>query len=663
MVIVRYFFISFVLLGTLAQSQDLDYFEKQYMLNKQEYVQHSLKSTKKLNIAPTDNQLKFDAIYYHIEFSPNFNNNRITGKMRMTAEALDDLTYIDLDLFNGMSTTGAKFNGSATSFSRDGDYVIITPAETIPANTQFNLEIFYSGSPQNSGFGSFTWSFLGADEVFWTLSEPYGARDWWPCKDTPTDKADSVRITVTVPESYSLASNGLIESIEPDGSGFAWTWVHRYPIATYLVAVAAYPYHPLTDTYHAESGWSMPLQHYVFPSNSYDDEIAALNRLHAMFDKFNEAYGDYPFLEEKYGIAQFGWGGGMEHQTMTFQSGFDAGLTAHELGHQWFGDNVTCANFHHIWLNEGFATFSEALYQEHIGGNNAYMNDLQQKELSAKGNGTPVYVANPSSVSAIFNYGPVYAKGAWVVHMLRRSIANDEVFFGLLQAWNSDEGFAGRSATTEDLAAFTSDYLGEDYTWFFDDWIYNRSYPRYHATFYNSGGVTYVQLEQSQADFFRGYISLEFSDGIETEMVRVFQSFNGEVFELNLGFAPDDLRVDPNKDLLREVSTVIYDSIDNNPLTTFRIINNRPNPFNPSTRIYFILPRDGIAELTVYTSDGRRVYAASEAFSGSGERYFIWNGKNNRQEPMASGVYFYQIKAESAPGVFQTKSGKMTLLK
>ena len=249
---------------------------------------------------------------------------------------------------------------------------------------QFTTVVYYHGTPGSSGFGSFAFSSQGGNPAIWTLSEPYGAKDWWPAKDTPADKADSADFWITVSTSLKAVSNGKLMSIVDNGNGtHTYKWKNSYPIAQYLLSMAITNYAEYTNYYHYSPSDSMPINHFLYPEN-LNSNISQLNKTPGMIEIYSQQFGQYPFINEKYGHAQFGWGGGMEHQTVSSMGGFSDGLIAHELAHMWYGDNITCKDWHHIWLNEGFATYGEGVIYENWYGKACYDNYIASEMSGCK---------------------------------------------------------------------------------------------------------------------------------------------------------------------------------------------------------------------------------------------------------------------------------------
>jgi aminopeptidase N len=300
----------------------------------------------------------YDVNYYELDIEIIENEEKIRGGVEMRFTSLSDtLSKIELDLYHNMVVESVSSGDTTLSYTRNGDKLFVHLGKIVPTNNTSELLVRYSGKPQSAGFGSFMFSSHNEQALIWTLSEPYGARAWWPCKDHPSDKADSVQIAITAPKELLVVSNGSLISKKNVGEISKTIWKERYPISTYLVSLAIHPYYQYTDTYKAMDSSSVPIEFYIYDdlkNNSSLRKNFALTK--NMMTAFAGYFGEYPFVKEKYGHAMFGWGGGMEHQTCSSMGGWSEGLIAHELAHQWFGDLITCYDFRHIWLNEGFAT-------------------------------------------------------------------------------------------------------------------------------------------------------------------------------------------------------------------------------------------------------------------------------------------------------------------
>ena len=591
----------------------------------------------------TEAQEKIDVSYYRINIDIDLEIEQISGAVVVNGSVgIDQPDSIQLDFSDQMVVDSIKYYGEEWPFEHLNDKINIpVPDATIPEGYDFSIEVFYHGEPPSTGFGSFNFDeHMNIDHV-WTLSEPYGSRDWWPCKDDPSDKADSADIIIIVPNDQIAVSNGVLVDEEDMGDGRKkYHWSERYPICTYLVSIASYPYTVWYDEYIGLNGDTLPLEYYVYPDHYdlvYDNYLLTKNMMEVFADKF----GEYPFMGEKYGHAEFGRGGGMEHQTITSLGGYSQWLIAHELGHQWWGDLITCASFHHIWLNEGFARFSEALWEEAHNGVEAYKNYWLSH--SYYGSGT-VYVEEPNTASQIFNGNLTYNKAGWVVHMLR-GVMGDSLFFETLKSYGSNDSLAYSAATTEDFQLVCEDISGLDLEDFFQQWIYNDYYPRY-ALYWEMQDTDelIVKIEQTQNwQYFHMPIDLQVFLPNDTLLFRVDN--DGESQEYNLGVIagePYAIWLDPENWILKEVE---YMSITS-PLpgqAQITLFPAYPNPFNPQTSIgYFIPDQLGQLKPTIRIFDvrGNLVDQIGPTLPVAGYNQIAWNATGQ-----GSGVYFIQLSA------------------
>ena len=590
----------------------------------------------------TDDQEKIDIIYYRINLEIDIDAQEISGSVLINGSVgMDQPDSIELDFADQMTVDSVKFSNELWTFNHENYRLKLPAPEAIPEGYEFSIEVFYHGTPPSTGFGAFNFDQHANIDHIWTLSEPYGARDWWPCKDDPSDKADSVDIIITVPEEQIVASNGLlIEETELDGGRKRYHWSERYPICTYLVSVTTYPYTLWHDEYIGMNGDTLPLDYYVYPDH-YDlvhDNYLLTND---MMEAFAPKFGEYPFMGEKYGHAEFGRGGGMEHQTLSSMGGHSQWLIAHELGHQWWGDLVTCASFHHIWLNEGFARFSEAIWEEAYNGVDAY-NEYWQSH-AYYGPGT-VFVEEPNTVSQIFNGNLTYNKAGWVVHMLR-GVMGDSLFFETLQSYASNDSLAYGAVTTENFQAVCEDVSGLDLDDFFQQWIYGDYYPRYGVSWEMlDTDELIVTIEQMQSwQYFNMPIDLKV---ILPEGTMEFTVDNqGQSQEYNLGLIdgfPYSVQLDPDNWILKEVEYLsVASPLPNQPQLI--LYPAYPNPFNPETSILYYVPDDfGEIEPTIliYDVKGRLVDQVYPGLSGPGLNRTSWHASGN-----GSGTYFIQLEA------------------
>jgi aminopeptidase N len=606
-----------------------------------------------------------DVTYYKLNLtitsSPNLVSGVVTIKAKSTA---DSLGSIDLDLRNTLTVSSVTVEGVSVPFVQHPTTVSITLNRSYGNGEMVVLDIVYSGTPQSTGFGSFNFSSHGGGIPWiWSLSQPYGARDWWPCKDHPLDKADSVDAWITVDSTLKVGSNGTLGGILDNGNGTkTWKWAERYPIATYLVSVAISNYTEFTNWFRYSPTDSMPVLNYVLPGN-LPEGLANLPRAVPMLEIFSEKFGLYPFINEKYGHAQFGWGGAMEHQTMTSAtaSAFAEYVVAHELAHQWFGNLITCATWPNLWLNEGFATYSEALYFEAMYGNARYWQDITPKMASAKTAVGSVHVQDTTSLGILFDGALVYNKGASVLHMLRH-VMGDSLFFAALRSYVGDPRYRFKTATTEDFRAVCENIAGTQLGYFFNQWIYGEKYPQYSyswssrpaATGYDVSIRVLQTTQTANPSFFTMPIDVKLSTaGWDTTIV-LFHTYSGQLFTVNVSHQPTSVELDPMNWILRDITTTTA------PVPASYVLQqNYPNPFNPDTRISYEIPNAGVVTLKVYDLLGREVAALVREELPPGRYSTQWNATG-----FSSGVYFYrlQVKPTYATGGFvQTK--RMVLIR
>ena len=442
----------------------------------------------------------YNNIYQRLELQVNPAVDSIAG--RVTTWFIPDsaLSAIQFDLTDSLTVDSISWNGTWLNFSHSADVINAVFPATLADGYVDSVSVYYHGKPAVSGFGSFEQGKHGPDSVpiIWTLSEPYGAKDWWPCKQNLQDKIDSLDVLVTCPSQYRAASNGLLVEEIPSGNNVTYHWRHRYPIATYLVCMAVTNYFVYNDQV-VFKGDTLPVVNYLYPESLANDTVQCKLAIPCM-QLYDSLFGFYPFGKEKYGQVMFGMNGGMEHQTMTFMGNFDFDLVAHELAHHWFGDKVTCASWQDIWLNEGFAVYLNTLCYE-------YLNPPWFKISLSDNQGNAFRVLNGSvwcddttTVSRIFS-GPLsYSKGAAVLHMLRWELG-DSLFFGALRNYLNDTQRAYAFASTADLESHFEAESGRDLSGFFNNWIYGKGYPSYQLVWTQDfSNRVQLTINQTQTD-------------------------------------------------------------------------------------------------------------------------------------------------------------------
>jgi aminopeptidase N len=508
--------------------------------------------------------LDYDIKYHRLEWQVDPNYSYIKGKITTYFEVLEnDFSEIQFDLAYNMIINGIGYHDENLNFTLENDVLKINLPASLSSGTLDSLFIDYEGAPTNAGFGSFAIGTHADGPALWTLSEPYGAKYWWPCKQDLNDKIDSIDIKVTTSSKYSVASNGLLKEIlATNDSTNVYVWKHRYPIPAYLIAIAVTNFETFSDYVYLDNGDSIEILNYVYPSSLAQAKENLKNTIGPM-ELFNHLFGTYPFADEKYGHAQFGWGGGMEHQTMSFMGNFSYGLQAHELAHQWFGDKVTCRSWADIWLNEGFATYLTGLTNEFLKTEDDWNNwkTGQINSIVSQPNGS-VYVDDTTNVSRIFNGRLSYNKGSYLLHMLRWNIG-DENFFQACKNYLNDPLLAFSYANTSDLKFHLEQQSGEDLTEFFDDWFYGQGYPTFTLKWNQTSDILYLRLSQSSSDqsveFFETPIELRLIGADRDSLIRIYSDIQNQYYDIPVDFEVVNIEFDPNRWIISKDNVVIND--------------------------------------------------------------------------------------------------------
>jgi len=487
---------------------------------------------------------EFRVRYYRLTLDVDTAAKTLAGHVAVEGVATSPLLlHIGLDLARALTVDSVAVRGHAVSITRPGDRIELDLPRAVRRGEAFGLTVVYHGHPQGRGF-----SFDTHDGVpmIASFGLPYSAREWWPCRDAPAAKADSADIVVTVPAPLVAASNGRLVAVRANATGTrTFHWAVRYPIYPDVVSLAVTDYVTLTASYHTGRGDSMPLVFYVYPRDSTHarEDFAAVPE---MLRSHVARFGEYPFLREKYGLAEFATPSYREHQTLTaYGSSLITGdhandrILAHELAHQWFGDLVSVKTWSHVWLNEGFATYAYALWQEQRGGRAAYRAAMAQADRDDFSGA--IYVADSTNVAAMFT-ATTFAKASWVLHMLRH-VMGDGAFFGAVRDYLHTHAY--RAAATEDFQRACEGRYGRSLAWFFREWIYGTARPVYALVWKNAsdtrGGsgadvvtLTIRQL-QSEAPPFRMPIDVTIATAQGVREQRIWDSLATQTFALSVG--------------------------------------------------------------------------------------------------------------------------------
>lgn len=560
------------------------------------------------NPATNDYDLKYYRAYWTVDPADLYITGEVTAYFQPLA---DNFLTIHFDLAEVLTVDQVWYHGQPLSSTFSEPFLLkIDLPQEVGTGVLDSITIRYQGEPFNSGFGSFATSTHQGTPVLWTLSEPYGSRDWWPCKHDLNDKIDSIDIYVQTPAAYRAASNGKLVAEWDAGSDKVYHWKHRYPIPAYLVAIAVTDYAVYSDWVPHPQG-DIEVLNYVFPEN-LTSAMAQTADIVEIMQLYNEMSGRYPFADEKYGHAQFGWGGGMEHQTMSFMGGFSYSLQAHELAHQWFGDRVTCGSWADIWLNEGFATYWTALTYEMLGNPTAW-NDWKSSRISqiCSQPGGSVWVDDTTSVNRIFSGRLSYSKGAYLLHMLRWMMG-DEAFFQATRNYLEDPALSFGYALTEDLQAHLEVESGLDLQEFFDDWYKGQGYPSYQLLWDYHDGLFFLIANQTQShssvSFFEMPLPVKLSGAGQDTIIRLEHTQNGELFAVPIPFEVTSVQFDPELWILSTSNTLEKSPIDSAlGLSLQAFISVAPNPGSGQLEVSVLGQRLWLDRVRIFDATGRLV--------------------------------------------------------
>lgn len=560
-----------------------------------------------MGVAINEDTYNYDVVYQRLELEVDPAVYFISGTITTDYTALEDMNTIVFDLTTQLDVTSVIQNGNNLAFSQSNEELIITLQTAQSAGTSRTITVNYSGEPawEEQGFVA---SEHNGVPIIWTLSEPFGAKDWWPCKQDLNDKIESIDVFITTPQQYVSVSNGVEQSQELNGDGTKTTHFHHsYPIPAYLIAIAVTNYSVFIQQAGTEPN-TFPIVNYIYPEN-FGPAQEELAQTLPIMDFYEDLFETYPFHEEKYGHAQCGFGGGMEHTTVSFMGNFNRDLIAHELGHQWFGDKITCGSWKDIWLNEGFATFLSGLVIQHLDGEFSFTNWKASRTISITSDpGGNIYLTDEQAENSnrIFSSRLSYNKGAMVLNMLRLKLGDDDFFQGV-RNYLADPELAYGYATTPDFQAHLEDVSGTDLDEFFNDWVYMQGFPNYNFTMEDlGGGQVKLTVSQTQShpsvDYFEMPLPVRFTgNGGETFDVMLDNTFNGQEFTVNVLFAVNGFVFDPGHDIICSNSAFL--GVEDVELTTVALY---PNPADDVLQV--TLPQGATLQKAIfYNALGQKV--------------------------------------------------------
>lgn len=531
------------------------------------------------------------------------------------------------------------------------DQLVVNLPDQLSVGGRDSLTIAYHRVRKAGFTNGYTQSTHANKPALWTLSQPYSAKNWWPCKQSLTDKIDSIDVYATTSNQYRVVSNGQLVNQTTKGAETIYHWQHRYPIATYLVAVAVTNYKRHVDSISTQSRDHLPLVSYVYPETEQQD-LNDLAFTRKVFPYFEQLLGPYPFSGEQYGHVKTPMGGAMEHQTMSFMGDLSKPFIAHELAHQWFGNKITCGSWRDIWLNEGFATYFEALAIQKLEGENAFRGFLSSLvDAAKKARGGTIYTPENPEANRIFNYGLSYAKGAMVLRTLRLQMG-DSAFRKGIRKYLQAPDLQYQQATTPDFRRIMASVTDQPLKAFFDDWIYEGGFPNYKVNWANKpdGGVL-IKVEQSRLHSSAGPFNLERVpfriEGSKNQDTTLYLPITEAQHQFDVDQIPfkeaENIQVDPRQRILSSSQVTFSPAIigDTTASQTGLKVEVQPNPFRARTTITIQAPE--IPSVSLYNLNGKRVqtFLLNQPTQEEKKATFQLTLNGNRIRP---GIYLLKVQ-------------------
>lgn len=580
---------------------------------------------------------KYDVVFHELNLNVERTSTYISGSVKTVAKS----RVIALDTFmfqlhaNLLVDSVLGYKNQKLTVVRQGDVALVLLDSIYTFNQLIEVKIYYHGTPPSAASSAIGNGFSNkssptySNQITWSLSQPYSAYEWWPCKQSLQDKIDSVFISVTTDTSNKVGANGLLKNITPLGNGkHQFNWETRYKMNYYLVAVTVGQYTEYIQ--YAKPNQiadSILIQHYIYNNPlAYSNNSSSINATKSMVELFSDLYGLYPFYKEKYGHVMAPFSGGMEHQTMTSLGIFNFGIVAHELAHQWFGDNVTCATWKDIWLNESFATYSEYIAAKYLTTANNTTTVLTTMHNTAKKIDGSVYFTDTTNVSRIFSSEITYNKGGSAVRVLHY-LLGDSLFFRVCKTYQVQ--FANGNATTNDLRLLVNSLSGKNYDYFFNQWIYGFGYPNYNTKWNQAGNQLAITIEQSNLQSANNLFQLSLPIVIKTAngdtIIYVQQGEAKTNYQFSFSKPIISIALDPENWILKSSTATKDASIGNEEnLFSKENITVYPNPTNGNVMVN--ANRNEPVSISVYNMQGKLCLTKESFKSGVLETSILQKG-------------------------------------
>jgi len=547
--------------------------------------------------------------------------------------------------FAGLQLDSVFLDSDRVQSIVQGELLYLDLETPLMAGDTHLVRIHYRGTPEK---GLYFRSNFYEDLVVYSHNEPYDAHFWFPCKDDPSDKA-KLLMTVDVPDQFVVLSNGeLIDKIEANPINTSYIWQEDYPIATYLISIAAGSYLLTTNNF-TWKAVDLLLEYYVYPTD-ISRGATALEMVIEMLDFYSPFIGEYPFLSDKYAMSEVPLreAAAMENQTATTMRDIymdNEEIIAHELAHQWWGDALTPQSFVDIWLNEGFASYFDALFTEFKYGEEAFLERMEDFRTYIETDGSLAYpIYNPPPE---FLFGrAVYYKGAWILHMLRYEVG-DQVFKEIIQNYYEEYNYLNvHTALFIETVEFVS---GQSYATFFDQWLNYGGMPLLIGSWEQDENIVQLSVRQDQPEPVYQFDLEVLVKGISLDTLVVIPFFERES-EINISFTEpvSKIIIDPNDKILCKTNSPVHYIPKQSGFVWLY-----PNPFNESITISYQISKTEKVEIVIYDVIGQIVEVLLDEKKTTGIYHVNWGGSR-----YSSGSYFCIMKTGDSYDV-----RKMTLVK
>jgi aminopeptidase N len=591
----------------------------------------------------SDQRDQYDVRFYLLDLNVSDSSAYIRGSVTIYVESIiESLNDVVLDFSDLLIADSVLVDGEQVSFEHIDNKLIINLITAVQPHDLIKVQIFYDGLGENvrniSGIGS-EYNYIWKRNVTWTLSEPFYSLNWFPCKQSLTDKADSVYVFLSTDSNLKAGSNGLLTARVPlPDNRVRFEWKSRFPIAFYLISFAVSDYYEYSFYAKDKDGMdSIFIQNYIYDSTEFlDQNKEDIDKTGDLIFLFSDLFGSYPFRNEKYGHCVAPMGGGMEHQTMTTLSYFSFLLIAHELAHQWFGDYVTCSSWQDIWVNEGFASYAEYIATQYLKSQTEADNWIKNvhHQIKESSNGS-VYVPENliDDEDRIFDYRLTYQKGAAIIHMIRQEVNDDKLFFDILKEFLNT--YKNRNASGMDFKNLLEEMTGKDFGAFFNQWYYGEGYPVHSINWVQQNDTLYInslQTASSRTQLFN--VLLEFNVNVNNRdtLLRFRQTGNFNRWSAYLPGNISSLKADPHQWLLIDITQVTNENVN----TGYAKLKVVPNPAKENINIYYNNPS---GEWILYLVDSSGKILMSEESHEQSLPVSV--------EEYPSGIYFVIIKEKA----------------